>query len=147
LKRIDSKNEKYTLEKFYEKQSQFGTISMFAKKGLPANKVYVDYKTRGEVETMIDAFKNIYDADRTYMQNEVSLEAWMFVNFLALMFYYKILNLLKNNNLNSEYSPQDFIMYLREIKKVKINDKIWVDSVKTNATEKIINKLKIMPIT
>jgi len=146
LFRCDKKCEKYTLENFHKKQAQFGTLAMLAKKGLPVKRVYEDYKTRANVETMINAFKNIYDADRTFMQNEQSLEAWIFINFLALMFYYKILNLLKINDLNSEYSPNDLIMYLASIKKIKINEHLWFDTERTNATEKLLKKLNLSSI-
>jgi hypothetical protein len=49
-----------------------------------AEDVYCHCKYRGEEKTMIDALKNILDADRTYMQNEHALEGWMFVNLVAL---------------------------------------------------------------
>ena len=40
-----------------------------------------------EVETAFDAFKNTLQADRSYMQNDQSLEGWMFINYLALLAY------------------------------------------------------------
>jgi len=46
--------------------------------------LYADYKTRGNVETMINALKHILDADPSHMQNEHALEGWMFVNLIAL---------------------------------------------------------------
>jgi len=39
---------------------------------------------------MFDAMKNIIDADRTYIQNGDAIEGWMFVNHIALQFYYLI---------------------------------------------------------
>ena len=48
--------------------------------GKPSRETYVNCKMRGQVETMIDSLKNTVDADRTYMQNQVTLEGWMFIN-------------------------------------------------------------------
>ncbi|MCX6153801.1 MAG: transposase, partial [Candidatus Kapabacteria bacterium] len=94
---------------------------------------------------MIDALKNVIDADRSYMQDEQALEAWMFINYIALHWYYKILNLLKLNNLNNKFSPYDLISFLKEIRKAKIND-IWYLSEFTKKTQDLLQLLNI-PIT
>jgi hypothetical protein len=44
----------------------------------------------------------------------------MFINYIALQWYYRILKMLKGNELNKVYSPADFLMMLSEIKKAKI---------------------------
>ena len=97
-------------------------------------------------ETMIDALKNIIEADRTYMQNEQALEGWMFINLIALKWYYTILNLLKKKGLNKKYSPMDFLLFLSEIKKVKINDQ-WYNAEMTKKTRDLLQSLNILPIT
>ena len=142
LNRVDDSVKNYTIEKFHQKQHAFGTIALLENTEKQARNVYVDYKTRGQVETMIDALKNIVDADRTFMQNPQTLEGWMFINLIALKWYYRILNLLKENELNKKYSPMDLLMMLAEIKKVKINDR-WYDAEKIKKTEELIKKLKI----
>jgi hypothetical protein len=146
LDRIEKKMENYTIEQYYAKRYSFGSIAFISNTGKTANETYVDYKTRGEVETMIDALKNIIDADRTYMQNPQALEGWMFINLLALKWYYTLLNLLKKQQLNQRYSPTDFLQFLSEIKMVKIND-AWHLSELTQNTRNIIQKLNILPIT
>ena len=47
------------------------------------------YKSRMEVETAFDAFKNTLEADRSYMKNDQAMEGWMFMNYLALLAYPK----------------------------------------------------------
>ena len=95
---------------------------------------------------MIDTLKNIVEADRTYMQNQSALEGWMFVNMIALKWYYQILNLLKKHELNKKYSPADFLLFLAEIKKVKING-TWQNAEMTRKNRELMQKLKIIPIT
>ena len=46
------------------------------------------------IEKVINVLKNFLNADRSYMRDEESLEGWMFINYIALMFYYKIYQLL-----------------------------------------------------
>jgi hypothetical protein len=145
LNRIESKVLDYTIEKFHDKEYKTGTIAIIDNTGKRAEQVYADYKTRGEVETMIDSLKNIVDADRTYMQNELALEGWMFINLIALKWYYIILNLLKKHELNRKYSPRDFLLFLAEIKKVRINNE-WHSAEVTQKTQDIMDMLGV-PIT
>mgnify|MGYP001619117850 CR=1 FL=1 len=81
-------------------------------------------------------------ADKTYMQNEIAIEAWMFINFVAIQWYYVTFNLLKKYNLTKMYSPQDLMMKLTEIKKININDQ-WYLSETTKATHELLKKIKI----
>ena len=121
------------------------SVLKFARNKSP-KETYVDYKTRGEVETMIDALKNIVDADRTYMHNQQTLEGWMFINLIALKWYYQILNILKKYELNNKYSPSDFLLFLSEVKMVKINN-TWQKAEMTKKTFELLQKMKIEHIT
>jgi hypothetical protein len=146
LNRIESKAANYSLEKFLDKRHAFGTIAIIHNTGKPSHETYSDYKTRGQVETMIDALKNIVDADRTYMHNRDALEGWMFVNLIALKWYYLILKMLKKHELNHIYSPSDFLSFLSEVKKVKINE-VWQNAEMTHKTQNLLKKLEILPVT
>ena len=146
LNRIESNAVKYTMEKFHERRHTFGTVAMLNNIGKSSREVYVDYKTRGEVETMIDTLKNVVDADRTCMQNELALEGWMFINMIALKWYYILLNLLKKHELNKKYSPTDFLLFLSEVKMVKINN-TWQKAEVIRKTVELLQKVGIEPIT
>ncbi len=100
LDRIETMPEYYQLNKFHQKMERFGTIALLSN---AANQdpqhIYTSYKSRNQIEVMFDGIKNILHADRTYMQNEDALQGWMFVNHIALQWYYQIYNLLKKQNL------------------------------------------------
>jgi transposase len=142
LNRCETLPEKYNLDTFHRKQYKFGTIAIMNNLNKTAEEIYIDYKSRGQIETMIDTLKNIIDADRSYMQNEQSLEAWMFINHIALQWYYKIYQLLKMNNLNHKFSPMDLLLFLKDIKKVKINDK-WHIAEITEKTSDVLDLLNL----
>ncbi len=140
LKRIKTHPEKYSIKDFHINVKKFGTLSILTNTDKTAEEIYSFYKNRNQVELMIDAFKNLIDADNSYMQNEFSLEAWMFINYIALHWYYVILNKLKSTNLNYKYSPMDLVKFLKEIKRVKFNGK-WYNAEITAKTSEIIEKL------
>lgn len=146
LRRVENDVVDYSIDNFHDKHYQLGTLAIMDNTGKAPSEVFADYKTRGEVETMIDALKNIVDADRTYMQNEQALEGWMFINLIALKWYYSILNLIKKHGLIKKYAPMDFLLFMSEIKKVKINDQ-WYDAEITKNTKNILQILDILPIT
>lgn len=143
LNRIETHSESYNLDEFHENQSKFGTLSMLTNlTGASAEEVYISYKSRNDIEVMIDTMKNVLKADHSYMRSQSSLEGWMFITFLALQAYYRIYKLLKEKNLLSKYSPQDLLMHLSGIKKVKINDE-WYTSEINSKTTKLLEKLDL----
>jgi len=146
LERVENKLEGYTMRDFHARQHQFGTLAVISNTDKPASSLYADYKTRGNVETMICALKHILDADHSHMQNEHALEGWMFVNLIALKWYYTLLGLLKKHDLNRIYSPMDLLFFLSEIKKVKING-AWYLSEITKKSAELLKKIGIGLIT
>jgi len=146
LDRIETLPEKYSKEGFLARVGIFGTIAMLSNvEGQDAAKVYTSYKSRNSIEVMFDGFKNILHADKTYMQNEDALEGYMLVNHIALQWYYIIYNLLQKNEQLKKYSVNDFVTHLKEIKKVRINDKWYIEPI-IKASQTMLKKMKI-PIT
>ncbi len=143
LTRIQTHPEKYSLEKFKLRLKTFGTVAFISNlKDKSAEEIYKTYKTRGEVETMIDAMKNILKADSSYMQNEMALQGWMFISFMALKWYYYLYNILLQKKLLKRYSPKDILLNLAAIKKIKINQN-WCLSEVTSKTQNLIDKLGV----
>ena len=142
LARVKNKEE---LDKFFTKQYLLGTIAVITSINESGEKIYELLKCRNDIETAFDAFKNILKADRTYVQDDYQMEGWMFINFISLIFYYRIYNLLANKKMLKNNSPKDILMHLSRIYKLKIENK-WMTSEIPKKVKKIIDTLKI-PIT
>lgn len=142
LDRIKSVPESYSEEGFHKRRKAFGTLTIVSNTGLDAERVYSTYKSRNTVEVMFDGLKNTLAADHSYMQNEEGLQGWMFVNHVALQWYYIIYKMLHSAKLLSKYSVGDFIKHLYEIKKVRINNQ-WQPEPQIKATIKLLKKLNI----
>lgn len=124
--RVDSdRYEEYTIEGYHAKACQFGTIALVTNTEKTPQQLYEAYKTRGEVEQAIDVFKTNLDADSTYMRSAQSLEAYTFISFIALQWYYIIREKLRQANKLSKYSPMQMVKYLSRIRTVYI-DGNWV---------------------
>ena len=143
ISRIEQQQEDYSIEHYHERKHKFGTISIITNlKKKTAQEIYTTYKSRGEIESMFDLFKNVLEADKSYMQNEDTLQGWIFVNHLALLAVYKIYHILQDKKLISKYSIWDFIQHLLEIRAVKINDS-WHTAEIIHATGKFLEKIGI----
>ena len=127
--RMQKENESYNEDKFAKQLPQFGSFSVIANNESKAETLFLNYKSRMGVEVLFDGVKNILGNDYTYMQNDEALEGWMFINHLALLIHHKIYGLLKEKNLICKYSIRDFIEYLADVKKVKINDEWFIELI------------------
>lgn len=136
----DKRDAHYTEESYRERYSTFGTLALLTNSSKTPKEVYVDYKSRCNVEQMIDTFKNVLEADRSYMQDELALEGWMFANYIALHWYYKIYQRLAKTDLITKYSVMDIVEFLQEIRKVKI-DGVWYTKEATAKTSKVLKEL------
>jgi transposase len=146
LSRISLEWEDYTMEGYQKKQLLFGAIAMISNcLELTPEEIYIAYKSRMEIETVFDAYKNLLEADRTYMRNDKSMEAWVFINHIATMLYYRTFKLLKDNDLLKQISPKDLLDRLSRVHKVKIN-RTWYTSEINSKTKKLIALLNI-PVT
>jgi transposase len=143
LDRIDSHPESYSFIEFKENIPAMGTITLLtSQKDKTAEDIFKAYKSRCEIEQMIDVMKNNIEADKTYMHDDDALQGWFFVNFIALIWHYRIYKLLSDNNLLSKFSVKDFLTMLLEIKKVSIDHKWYICEINSKI-EELLKKLKL----
>jgi transposase len=127
--RVQKEIESYNQDEFTNQLAQFGSFSIIANNETKPETLFLNYKSRMGIEILFDGIKNILGNDYTYMQNDEALEGWMFINHLALLVHHKIYSLLKEKKLISKYSIRDFIEYLADVKKVKINNEWHIEPI------------------
>lgn len=143
LSRIGTSCEGYSLEKFHLKRQAFGTIAIVSDLvDKTPEEVYTAYKTRMSIETVFDAMKTVLEADRTYMQQEEVLQGWMFVNHIALQWYYQLYHLLVRLKQIKKYSVKDLLSHLQEIRMVKIDGQ-WHRAEIIKASQQLLDKINL----
>jgi transposase len=140
--RMNKHPDQYTEDMFKEQLPLFGTISLIANGTEQPETVFLNYKSRANIEILFDGAKNILGNDYTYMQNDYALEGWMFINHLALQVHHTIYSILKTKKLLHKYSIRDFIEYIAGIKKVRINEHWYFEPVVTEQ-QKFLKELGI----
>lgn len=139
---IRAEGDKIKMDEFHENESKFGTISIITGTELTPQRIFELLKSRVEIEVTFDTFKNVLNADRSYMRDDSAMEGWMFVNFIALLLYYKVYGLLISKDVLSKCSPKDVILHLSRVFNVRIGDN-WVVSEIPKKTRLLIEKLGI----
>ena len=65
------------------------------------------FKSRVGTEQLHDTLKNTIHTDGSNIRDDCQLNGWLFVNFIAMMLYYRIYNLLVSHGMLKKYSPVD----------------------------------------
>ncbi|OJW66620.1 MAG: hypothetical protein BGO68_01555 [Candidatus Amoebophilus sp. 36-38] len=58
---------------------------------------------------LFDSYKNLLEADSSYMHTDASMEAWTFIKHLTTKLYYKIFIHLKQYNKLGSMSHKDLL--------------------------------------
>ncbi len=146
LTRVSNKPASYNLEKFHKKKKRFGTLALLTNQSRKSGEqIYKIYKTRNQIEMMYDGLKTVLEADRTYMQNEETLQGWMFTNHIALLVHHKLYRLLLGAEKLKKHSVKSVIDQLTLIRKAKINSQ-WVDTEVVKSTTVLLQEIGI-PVT
>lgn len=149
-KKLSGDEEKQLAEyktRLYDRPYRNGTLSVRTNLKKSAEEIYHIIKSRVNVEQVVDTFKNVLEADKTYMRDDNQLEGWLFVNFIAMQLYYKIYAILLQKKMLNNYSPLDVIIALKRVHNLKLKDKYQLAEVPKKSID-VIKKLGIdIPIT
>lgn len=97
------------------KDEKFGRILLVSNLDKPPEEIFLLYKQRNEVEESFDAFKNILEADKLYLQDNETLFGHIFVSFIALYLHGKLRAKLKTAKLLKKYSVEDALWEFSKI--------------------------------
>lgn len=103
---------------------------------------YCLYKMRQDIEQAFKAYDDTLDAAGSYMRDHDSLEAWLFVNHLALQMLYAALAVVAERGLTDRYSFDDMMAFLKHVRVNRIDGE-WALTKITRHTAKLCEELGI----
>lgn len=122
-------------------RKEMGTITLRTNKtDLTAREGYEIYKQRQCIEEFFKVYNCTLGFDASYMQNDTSMEAWLFLNHLGACIAIDALEELAVRGCTSLASWDDLRSYLQRIRAVRSGDKWHVTAVK-KSVHKFIEKL------
>jgi len=93
------------------------------------------YKSRNDVEEAFDVFKNLLHVDTPNLRDDDTLRGYVFVSFLSLIAYYRILKLLKNRKINNRISVKDALLQLSKIYLTDIGERTIIAEIPKKVRE------------
>ena len=124
-----------------------GTITIeTTRTDLNARQVYCMYKQRQQIEQCFKSYDDSLGFDSSYMHDDISMEAWLFLNHLSLMMEYDALSEIYLSARDRDVSFEDLREALQKVKAVKINGK-WIPAVKRKKIDEIASAVSFDPWT
>ena len=107
-----------TKEVAREQEKRAGRILFLSNLDETPQQIYELYKTRDLVEKHFDTLKNEIQADILYLSDRSAVCGHLFVGFLCLYLYCRLLARIKKADLTAEYSPKDLLLIFSKVMRV-----------------------------
>lgn len=104
------------------KEIRMGYFSFCSNLDLKAKEIYLDYKERWDIEQCFDYLKNSVSTSASHAHTDEYFKGWAFLNHVSLLYYYGLLNALRNTKLHEKYSAEDVLKLTKNIYRVNTGD-------------------------
>lgn len=112
-----------TMDEIFENKAEIGTITIKTnRKELNSCQIYNIYKQRQKIEQFFKTYSSTLDYDASYMTDNYSEEAWLFLNHLSAIMSVRVLEELDDIGESKNISYRDLTETLIKIK-ANINGK------------------------
>jgi transposase len=126
---------KLSREELAERLLKSGHVLILSSLDTVPERIYSLYKRRDAVEKMFDSYKNVLNADRTYLRDDASIFGHVFVAFLSLYIYCRLENLLRGAGLIDRLSPADVLLDFSKVYKVDTGERTMFSDVPKGVAE------------
>jgi len=134
----------YSHEQLTLKQQSFGTIVLESDLDMAPEIAYKTYSSRWEIEVVMRFYKSACEFDETRVQDDYSVIAAEFCDFLSTILTFRLINKFDELSLLEEMPYKKIMSILRRAKKVMPPDGDW-QLIKTAPSQlEILQKLKLI---
>lgn len=113
ISRISEGKEKQS--SLMKRRQEFGKIPVLSSLDLDPEEIYGMWKTREEIEEAFDIMKNDLEEDKTYLRDDDSVRGYFLTILVALYIRYRILNILKDMEVNGKLSVNEVLLELSRV--------------------------------
>lgn len=125
------------------KYPERGTITIMTDRvELNAVQIYSIYKQRQTIEQGFKTYDDTLLCDSSYMHNDASFEAWLFLNHLSMMMVYDAVDEIYKKGLSKIYSFDMFRRLLSKIRALRNGDE-WIACRYTKNTAALLKNLDL----
>ena len=113
ISRITEGKEKQS--SLMKRRQEFGKIPVLSSLDLDPEEIYGMWKTREEIEEAFDIMKNDLEEDKTYLRDDDAVRGYFLTILVALYIRYRILNILKDMEVNGKLSVNEVLLELSRV--------------------------------
>lgn len=106
------------------KDARLGYFSFYSNLDATPQEIYLSYKKRWDIEQCFDYLKNSVSTASSYAQTDEYFRGWAFLNHISLMYYYSLLNAMRNSKLDGKWSAEDILKLMKNIYLVDSGDNL-----------------------
>ncbi len=128
------------------REKKAGRILFVSNVDKSPQEIYELYKTRDLVERHFDTLKNEIQADVLYLGDRSAIFGHLFIGFLCLYLYCRLMILIKREGLTVQYSPKDVLLAFSKVMRITYDgfDQVTEVPKKVRELEKKL-KLNLFP--
>lgn len=115
----------YSNDNLEAKRQSFGTIVLESDLDMPPETAYKAYDSRWEIEVVVRFYKSSCEFDETRVQDDYSVIATEFCNFLSTVLTFRLINKFDAVSLLEKMPYKKVMSILRRAKKAKSSDSEW----------------------
>lgn len=112
---------------------RMGYFSFCSNLDVEPREIYLDYKERWDIEQCFDYLKNSVSTNASHAHTDDYFRGWAFLNHVSLLYYYGLLNAVRNTKLDDRYSAEDVLKLTKNIYRVDTGDK---EGIRISAIQK-----------
>ena len=101
------------------------------------------YRRKDGIEKFFDNMKNEIKRKRIRSHKKETFEGRLFLDFIALIIYSKIIKEMGESRINKEYSLQEIMYELKKIKMIQIGERKKIITEVSKTEREILKKFKI----
>ena len=117
---------------------RMGYFSFCSNLDVDAKEIYLSYKQRWDIEQCFDYLKNSVSTSASHAHTDEYFRGWAFLNHISLIYYYGLLNALRDTKLDTKYSAEDVLKLTKNIYRVDTGDS---EGFKVSAIQKKTQQL------
>ncbi len=103
-------------------RKKFGKIAILSSLDEGGEQIYLLFKSREEIECVFDVMKNEMENDKCYLSDDDAVRGYFFISFVSLYIYFRILDLLRQNDLIGKTSVNELLFELSKVYLIYYSD-------------------------
>ncbi len=103
-------------------ETRTGYYSFCSNLAIEPTELYLEYKQRWDIEECFSYLKNSVSSSASYAHSDGYFRGWTFLNHISLLYYYGLVNALRDKGISDKYTSEYLIKMAKNIYRIDAGD-------------------------